>query len=250
MAASSFGDRFAVRAWSHRRLWCAAALAGTALVASQVQAQQPPSQPEGRIIVTGAGSIHVPPDFAQIRSGATSRAKTVKEGSAANSKLMDAIIATLSDSGIAPADIQTSWFSIQPVYAPPRPGVEPSLSGYSVSNQVEVTIRQISKLGDILDRLVSAGATDVGNIAFLISDPSKALDQFREAAVADARHKAELYARASGVSLGRVLSITEDAGYAPPIPLASRAAAAAAVPITTGEDTLRARITVGYEIVR
>jgi len=247
-----FAGRVAVGVSSRRRLPRAAVVAGIVLGASQVQAQQLQSPSEGRIIVTGIGTVRVPPDYAQIRSGVTTKANTVKEASDANSKLMGTITAALLASAIAQPDVQTSRFSIQPVYAPPKPGVEPKLTGYSVSNQVTVTVREISKLGDILDRLVSAGATDIGNIIFLVSDPSKALDQAREAAVADARHKAELFARASGASLGRVLSITEDGGNAPPVPLAPRAFAAAAspVPIASGEDTLQARITVGYEIVR
>jgi uncharacterized protein YggE len=237
MAGSNFVKRFR-----------AAALAGAVLLTSQAYAQQPRSPPEGRIVVTGVGSVRVPPDVAHIRSGVTTRARTVREASDANAKLMTAIMAALAQSGIAGTDIQTSRFSVQPVYAPAQPGIEQKLSGYSVANQVEVTVRQIANLGDILDRLAAAGATDIGNIAFLVSDPAKALDQAREAAVNDARHKAELYARASGASLGRVVSITEDPGFAQPVPLAR--AAAAAVPIATGEDTLQARITVGYEIVR
>jgi uncharacterized protein YggE len=237
--------------FSHRRLSAAAVLAGAVFVASQMHAQQLPSPPEGRIIVIGVGSVRVSPDYAQIRSGVTTRAKSVREATDANSKLMGAITAALLASGVAQTDIQTSRFSIQPIYVPAQPGVEPKLSGYSVSNQVEVIIRQISKVGDVLDRLVNAGATDIGNIAFLHSDPSKAFDQAREAAVADARHKAELYARAAGVSLGRVLSITEDAVHGAPVPLARASAMAAApVPIAGGEDTLEARITVGYEVLR
>ena len=164
-------------------------------------------------------------------------------------RLMTAVTAALLESGIAQKDIQTSRFSIQPVYAPQEPRTEPKLAGYSVSNQVSVTIRQIGKVGEILDRLVTAGATDAGNIAFLVSDPSKALDQAREAAIADARRKAEVYARASGLRLGRVEWITEDTGSAPPVP-ARVLAAPAPVPIASGEDTLRVRITVGFDIAR
>lgn len=254
MAASRFLSTIAMQVASHRNLWGAVFLTAAVCTATaQVQAQQPQAAPEARVIVIGEGSVHVPPDYARIRSGVTTRAKTVKEASEANSKLMGAITATLLGTGIAQKDIQTSRFSIQPVYTPPQPQAEPKLSGYSVSNQVVVTIRQISKVGDILDHLVTAGVTDVGDIAFLLSDPSKALDQAREAAVADARRKGELYARASGVSLGRVAWITEDSGYAPSIPIAmSRAQAtmAAPAPIASGEDTLEARITVGYDIVR
>ncbi len=250
MAPWRFGE--SAVGFFRRRLSHAAVVAGIVLAASQAQAQQPQLPSEGRITVTGTGVVRVPPDYAQIRSGVTTRANTVKEASDANSKLMGTITAALLASAIAQPDIQTSRFSIQPVYAPPKPGAEPKLTSYSVSNQVTVTVREISRLGDILDRLVGAGATDVGNIMFLVSDPSKALDQVREAAVADARHKAELYARASGAGLGRVLSIREDAGGPSPIPLASRAFAPAAtpVPISTGEDTLQVRITIDYEIVR
>ena len=251
MAGSSFAERFAVKTLSHRVLSAAAVLAGAVFVASQLYAQQPQSPPEGRIVVVGAGSVHVPPDNARIRGGVTTRARTVKEASEANSKIMGAITAALLDSGVAQTDIRTSRFSVQPVYAPAQPGVEPRLSGYSVSNQVEVLIRQIAKVGDILERLVNAGATDVGNIEFLNSDRSNILDQAREAAVADARHKAELYARASGVSLGRVLTITEEAVDRAPVPLLRASAARdAPVPIAAGENTLEARIVVEYEIMR
>ena len=251
MAASRLAATYAIGVASRPFLSGTAVLAAAVLVAIvPAQAQQPQSQPQARVIVIGEGSISVPPDYAQIRSGVTTRAKTAKEATDANSKLMAAVTAALVDAGIAQKDIQTSRFSVQPVYAPQQPNTEPKLSGFSVSNQVSVTIRQIAKVGEILDRLIAAGATDVGNIEFLHSDPAKALDQAREAAIADARRKAELYARAAGLSLGRVAWITEDSGYAPPIPTgAMRALATAApVPIASGEDTLHVRITVGFDI--
>jgi uncharacterized protein YggE len=229
-------------------------LATAALVATvQAEAQESKSPLEGRVIVVGEGSISVPPDYAQIRSGVTTTTKTVKEANDTNTKLMAAIMATLLDSGIAQKDIQTSRFSIQPVYMPQTPSSEPKVSGYRVSNQVNVTIHQISRVGEILDKLVTAGATDIGSIEFLVSEPSKVLDQAREAAVADARRKAELYARASGFSLGRIAWITESSEFEPPIPSnAPRASIAKAtpVPIEHGEDTLQARVTVGFEIAR
>jgi uncharacterized protein len=252
MAASNLVATFAVRMTSGPLLSGTSFLAAAIIVTTiQAAAQQPQSTPEARVIVTGEGSIIVPSDYAQIMSGVTTRAKTVKEATDANSKLMAAITAALLNSGIAQKDVRTSRFSIQPVYTPQEARTEPKLSGYSVSNQVIVTIRQIAKLGEILDRMVTAGVTDVGNIAFLLSDPAKALDQAREAAVSDARRKAELYARASGLSLGRVAWITEDSGYAASNPmgaLRAPAANAASVPIASGEDKLQVRITVGFEI--
>jgi uncharacterized protein YggE len=230
----------------------AIAFAVASLAASPALAQQQSSGDAG-IVVVGEGSVNVPPDHAQIRSGVTTRAKTAKEAADANSKIMSAVTAALRDAGIAAKDIQTSQFSIQPVYAQSEPRTEPKLTGYSVTNQVIMKVQQIAKLGEILDRLVTAGATDVGNIQFLVAEPSKALDQAREAAVADAKRKAELYARASGLALGHIVWITEDASFAPPMPMKALQAGAArgiSVPISAGDDTLQARITVGFEITR
>src|SRR5262249_12123188 len=204
----------------------------------QAQAQQVQTAPEGRVIVTGEGEVAVAPDHAQITSGVTTRAKGVREATDANSKVMAAVTAALLEAGIEQKDIQTSRFSIQPVYAPQGPSTEPKLSGYSVSNQVRVKIREIGKIGEILDRLITAGATDLGGIAFLVSNPSKTLDQAREAAIAAARRKAEVYAHASGLRLGQGKLIVEDTGVALPIPMraqAGSASMAAPVPIATGE---------------
>jgi uncharacterized protein YggE len=226
----------------------AVALSATA----QAQTAEPKSPPQARVIVVGEGSITLAPDSARIRSGVSTNAKTVKEASDANAKLMANIIATLADGGVAKKDIQTSEFTIEPVYAsPPSPG-GPKLSGYRVSNQVNVTIHEISQVGEILDRLVKAGATDAGNIAFLVSDREKALDQAREAAIANARHKADLYARASGLSLGRVAWITESADFEPFLPRGRFEVrqASAAAPIEHGEDTLTARVTVGFDVAQ
>ena len=86
---------------------------------------------------------------------------------------MAAIGNALVESGVAQRDIQTSRFSVQPAYAPQEPRAEPKFVGYSVSNQVRVKIRQVDKVGEILDRLATAGATDIGNVEFLVSELSK-----------------------------------------------------------------------------
>jgi uncharacterized protein len=252
MAASRLAATFAVRIAARPFLFAIALFAtAVSFAIVQAQAQQPQNLPEKRVIVIGEGSVSVPPDYARIRSGVTTRAKTVREAIDANSKLMTAVTAALVDAGIAQKDIQTSRFSVQPVYAPQQPNAEPKLSGYSVTNQVSVAIRQIAKIGETLDRLVAAGVTDVGNLEFLHSDTAKALDQAREAAVADARRKAELYAHAAGLTLGRIAWITEDLGYAPSGPMGAMrtsAAVAVPVPIAAGEDTFQARITAGFDI--
>ena len=115
-------------------------LGGAAAWPFAAQAQQVQSPPDGRVIVIGEGSVSLTPDYAQIESGVTSRARTVKEASDANSKLMGAITAALLEAGIEQKDVQTSRFSVQPVYAPQEPRTEQKLVGYSVSNHVRVKI--------------------------------------------------------------------------------------------------------------
>jgi uncharacterized protein len=246
MPASRFRVTFAFQ--------CVFVLAAFLGAAVPVRAQQPPAPAQPRIVVTGEGNVNVAPDYAQVRAGVTTRAKTAREAIDANSKAMAAITAVLVDAGIEQKDIQTSQFWVQPVYASPQPGAEQKLTGFAVSNQVNVTIRQIAKAGDILDRLIAAGATDVGNVEFLHSDLSKTLDQARVAAMADARRKAGVYAQAAGVPLGSVVWMTEESGYAPPpMPMGAMRASggmAAPVPVAAGEDTLQARITVGFDIAR
>jgi hypothetical protein len=233
------------------RIISAAVLAALLAVPARAQAPQPQAEPEARIVVSGEGSVSAPPDYAEIRGGVVTKAKTAGEATDANARLMAAVIAALTNAGIARNDIQTAQFSMQPVYALPQPGSEQKLIGFSASNQLTIKIRQIDKLGDIMDRLVAAGATDVGNISFQHSDLSKVLDQAREAAVADARRKAELYARAAGLTLGTVAWISEDTGTAPPAFARVRTMApmaAAPTPIMSGEDTLRVQITVGFDV--
>jgi uncharacterized protein len=226
-----------------------AIVAAAALFVAAAHSQQPQPQPEARLVVIGEGTVKVTPDYAQIVSGVTTRAKTVKEAADSNSRIMAAVTSKLLQSGIAQPDIRTSRFSVQPVYTPPEPRAEPKLSGYSVTNQVTINIRDLNKVGDILDLLITAGVTNVNSISLLVSDQSKALDQGRAAAIADARRKAEIYAHASQMRLGEVVWITEDSGFVPPVAMRAQAAPAAmatSVPIATGEDTLRVRITVGF----
>jgi uncharacterized protein YggE len=229
---------------------CLAAIFGAAFQAQAQQQAPSPAQTEARVIVTGEGSVSAPPDYVQIASGVTTCGKTAKEASDANSKIMAALITTLQTARIEQKDIQTSRFSIQPVYAPPQQNTEQRLTGFAVANQVTVTIRQTAKLGDVLDRLIAAGATDVDSVEFLHADLSKVLDQARVAAVADARRKAELYAHAAGLNLGPVVWMTEGAAATPPMRMTALAGglAASPVPVSAGEDMLQARITVGFGI--
>jgi uncharacterized protein len=231
-------------------LACAISALMSAALIAPAAAQQPPSERQTSIVVAGEGSISVAPDYAEITAGVTTKAKTAKEASEANAKLMTAVTAALLDAGIAQKDIATTRYSIQPVYAT-QSNAEAKLTGFSASNQVAVTIRQIDKAGDIADRMVGAGVTNINNLVFLHTDTSKLLDQAREAAIADARRKAEIYARAAGVGLGRVAWINETSAYTPIAAFDGMLRAkAVATPIARGEDTLRVEVTVGFDIAR
>ena len=210
-----------------------------------------PQAADAAIVVTGEGSIDAAPDYAAISAGAVTRAKTAGDAAEANAKAMAAIVAALTDSGIARNDIQTTQFSLQPVYTVAQPGGEQRLTGFSVTNRVNVKIRDLGKAGAVLDKLVAAGATEIGTIQYLHSNSSGLLDQARQAAVADARRKAELYAKAAGVNLGAVVFIAENTGNVRPIfgkMLRDFAPAAAPTQVLTGEDTLSTQVTVGFAI--
>ncbi len=238
--------------WRFRFGWCGLAFAiGLSALGAVDDAGAQQRVAGSRVVVTGEGSISVAPDVVQIRSGVSTRGKTVREAAETNSKTMAAILTALTESGIPQKDVRTAQLSIQPVYAAQEPGKEQKLVGYSVANHVSAKIKHVEKLGDVLDRLIAAGATEVWNVEFLVSDPAKVLDQAREAAIADARRKAEVYARAAGVPLGRVVSIEEESGASPmPMRALAQPAPGAHVPIAPGENTLRAVVSVAFEIAR
>lgn len=222
------------------------------LIAQIASAAQLTSVNGTPIVVTGEGTVRVAPDLAQVRGGVTTRAASVREAADTNSRNMTSVIDKLVEAGIDRKDIQTSQFSIQPVYSShPSHNSSHKPVGYDVSNTVVVKIRTIEKVADILDLLIGAGANNVSEVEFLVSDPSKALDAARRSAFADARRKAELYAHAAGVGLGPVLSVNEHGTGAPEL---SRNKAEVAIerppPIEPGADTLRVSVSVGFAITR
>lgn len=206
-----------------------------------------PAQAAERLVtVTGEATVAVAPDSAVIRIGVTSIGKNAREASDANAKKMTVVLAAIRDSGIAERDIQTSRLSLQPQYDPNKAGPA-RLLGFQVTNQLTVKIRDIEKLPSILDNAIGAGANEMSGIEFVVSEQSKLLDQARDEAVADARRKAALYAETAGGKLGKVVSITEEGASAPPRPIA--ALRAGAVPVAPGEQTLRAAVSISYELM-
>lgn len=199
------------------------------------------------VTVGGEASVGAAPDSAILRIGVSTQASTARDASNANAQKTTAVLAALKESGIADKDVQTAWLSLQPQYESNRPG-SPHVVGFQASNQLSVRARDLKSLPAVLDRAVGAGATDISGIEFGVSEQSKLLDQAREAAIADARRKAELYARAAGAHLGQVIAIAEDNAFPPARPMAAGAFRAAAVPIAPGEQTLHVNVSVTYAL--
>lgn len=201
------------------------------------------------ISVTGEATVSVPPDLAEIDGGFTSEAKTAREASDANNAAMGKVLLALKAASIEPKDIQTSRLSLQPQTqnAPNRSG-PPSIVGYRASNHVTIRLRDVAKVASVIDMLVGAGANDIGGINFMVSAASKLLDEAREQAFADARRKAEIYARAAGVTLGTPLSISEGNASAPVSRSKMPMAPMAAAPVMQGEETLFVTVNVSWAI--
>lgn len=228
-----------------------------ALIAATFSVQQAASLPEAptpprTISVMGLGEAKAKPDMAVINSGVLTEAPTARDALAKNTAAMSSVIDALKKAGIAEQDIQTSNFSVSPQYPPYQPNQHqaPRISGYQVSNQVTVRVKNLAKLGTILDALVQVGANQINGIAFDIDQPKPLQNEASKLAVADARAKAELYAASAHVSLGRVLQISEMTGFTGPQPVYAmdKMAVQNAVPIAPGQQTLSANISIVYEI--
>jgi uncharacterized protein YggE len=229
-----------------RILALAAALTVAAPVGVRAAEVPPPT-----ISVTGEATVSVAPDLAEVDGGVTTQAKTAREASDGTNKAMAAVLAALKGAGIADADIRTSRLSLQPQVAPARAGdAPPAIVGYRASNRVAVRVHDITKVASTLDTLLTAGANDIGGVNFMVTNASKWLDEARPKAIADARRKAEIYAKAAGVTIGAPLNISEEAASGPIMPRGFAAApmAAAPTPIAAGDETLTVRISVSWEI--
>lgn len=240
-------------------LLCAAALPSTAALA---QNQPPPVTvaPGNTLLTVNAeGRSLRSPDLAVFSAGVTSQARTAAAALAANAADMNRVVAALKRAGIADRDIQTSNLSLNPVYAPPIQRLdgqydqpEQRIVGYQANNTVTVRQRKLDEFGRVIDTLVEAGANQVNGPSFQMDDPDAASDEARLAAMKKARARAELYARAAGLRVVRILSIGESGGYnpGPPVIYARMAAdsAQASSPVAPGEIQLNANVTVMFEL--
>ena len=202
------------------------------------------------ISITGNGSATSPPDMATINTGVVTQGKNAADAMKANNEIMAKLMAALKAQKIPAKDIQTSDFSVSPQYARDDRGrTQQEIVGYRVSNQVRVVIRNLPELGKVLDTLVSTGSNRVSGISFGITDSDGILNEARNNAIADARSKANLYAQALGIKVGKVVSVSESSVIAPRPQFFARAAMAdSAVPIASGEQELTATIDLVFAI--
>jgi len=228
-------------------------LVGLAIVLSHAAlplAAQEIDPPQG-VTVVGAGEVRAKPDLAVVRVGVVSQASTARAALDANNAAMRAIMAALAKEAIAERDVQTSQFSVQPRYRhDPNNQLPPRIDGYEVSNQLAVIIRDLDRLGAVLDLAVSVGSNQILGVEFSLSDPEPRRDEARRLAVEDALRKAELYAAAAKIKLGAIRAITEQALAGPPQPLYRRMemSADASVPIAEGEQAIAVEVTISWDI--
>jgi len=207
------------------------------------------------IWVNGQGKVSAVPDLANLSLGIEAQATTVSEARRQAAEAMDKVMATLKASGIAEKDIQTSRFSIYPITKWDRETEEEKMVGFRVTNMVNTEIRELEKVGQIIDSVAEAGGdlTRIQGINFTVEDPTTYYDQAREKAFADAKAKAQQLASLAGVTLGKVTYLTESSGYAaPPIDgavfLEKADIGAAPTSISPGEQEISVSVQVGYAI--
>jgi uncharacterized protein YggE len=200
--------------------------------------------------IAASGEVQTAPDMATIDLGVTTQDATAAAALGDNAAAMTRVIAALKSAGIEPRDIQTSSLTISPqyVYAQNQP---PKLTGYQASNQVAVTVRDLSKLGATVDAVVGVGATNVGQVQFGLISRAPAENAARLAAVKALDDKAALYAEASGYRIGRLVNLTEGAPQQTVRPMLAGAMAARAAPSTpveSGDLTVRVDVTGEFEL--
>jgi uncharacterized protein YggE len=209
-----------------------------------------PDSVQRTLQVSGNGQVSAQPDVAVVSLGVQTEAEEAAAALNENSQKMQDLVDVLRQADVADADIQTQMVRLQPRYADkPDAQGQQEVVGYTASNVVEVRLRNLDTVGQILDAAVQAGGNRIDSIRFEVSDPATYLDQAREAAWNDAQHKAEQLAALAGSDLGPVLTINESSQS--PQPIYERAvggATAAAVPIEAGSQTISVNLQVTWSL--
>jgi uncharacterized protein YggE len=225
---------------------------GPALAPRPARAVDAATTPEHTISVNGIGRVTTVPDVADVGVGVTVTRANVRDAQAVAATAMQAVIAALRAAGVADKDIQTTSLSLQPVYDYSSSGNPPKLTGYQIVNTVQATVRKLNTISDVIDGALAAGATTLNGITFRVDDPAAAEAQARDAAMKDARAKADALAKDAGVTITGVASITEQSGTVPvPVPYLPTAGAAdkaASTPVQVGTNEVDVAVSVVYLI--
>ena len=213
--------------------------------------------PAPRITVTGEGSVDIAPDMAVLLLSVSREAPTAREALTANSAAMSKVLEAMTGLGIDKRDLQTASFDIQPRYTYPNrqsggPAEPPKLVGYTVRNALSVRVRDISKVGQVLDTSVTLGVNEGGSIHFTNDDPSAAITKARVRAVEAAMAKARTLADAAGVGLGDILEISEQNFTSRPAPMLAKGLmamdSAESVPVAAGENSYSVTVNLSLAI--
>jgi uncharacterized protein len=227
-------------------------IAATLLSACSASVSLGQTQPK-TISVTGNAQVILAPDIAYVSIGVHSEAQTAAEAVASNNSQTQAVIDAIKAQGVDPKDIQTTNFSVyQQQKTNPTTG-ESLGTVFMVDNTVYVTIRDLTKIGSILDAAISAGANNIYGISFDVQNKEAAMATGRDQAMADAQTQAEQLATAAGVTLGDVQNISYYSSSPSPIYYDNKVAPAGvggggSVPISTGQLTLTVSVSVSYGI--
>lgn len=213
--------------------------------------------PVPRIAVVGEGEASVAPDLAIVTLSVLREAATAREALDQSNKATADVIAAMKEAGIEARDLQTSGLQINPRYVYPQGGSgeeQPRIVAYQATNALTARVRDIAKVGEVIDRAVTLGVNQGGSITFTNDDPSAARTEARRRAVEDAVARAKTLAEAAGVGLGPIIEITEQSFMQPPVPIVASGrayrmeAAADAVPVEAGENIYRIQINATFEL--
>lgn len=232
-------------------------ISGTIMSQANAQtAQQPTYQVEGTLLnVSATAETTRVPDIATLSTGVVTENPDAKVALQSNSEKMNQVMAAIRKAGIADKDVRTSGINISPQYQY-KENQAPRITGYQASNRVQIKVRDISKLSDVLTALVSSGSNDISGPNFEIDKPEEAYDEARQKALKQAQQRADMYAKALGLRVKRIVSINEDGGRAMPMPVMGMRKAMAmdasmeSAPVSPGESTLTANLNIVFELDR
>ncbi len=235
-----------LRYLSAATLIAAAALPGVAF------ADTPATAPIAgtRLEISADGAVTRAPDIATLSAGVVTQSSSAASAMADNARRMAAAIAALRHAGIADKDIRTASLSLQPQYRY-TDGQPPAVTGYQASNQLTITFHDIARTGPILDALVAQGVNQITGPDFALEHPDAALDEARVQAMQKARARADVYARAAGLGVKRIVAISEAGGYSPPSPqprVFMMARAKEATDLQPGEEKIGVTLQVTFEL--